>query len=144
MWCVTAGNSGRICTELTQVSLVKPVGITTVIHSITFFFVRAGTSVVGPSTTTSGWIDHPSGHRTGAGASAALPSGAPASTQRLIVSISRRLSERSLEYGPNCGSANHGGMRRVATAIFIARAHGRTFSKVRNDIGATCPGRWQV
>ncbi len=79
----------------TQVSLVKPDGMITVIHSTTSFFGLAGTSVVGPSRMMSGLMAHPSGHSTAAGASLRSPSGAPASAHFAMVSISFCLSERS-------------------------------------------------
>jgi hypothetical protein len=37
-----------------------------------------------------------------------------------------------------------GGISRKLTRRRIARAHGRTSSNVRNDIGAMLPGRWQT
>ena len=54
-----------ICTEVTHVSLVKPVGLITVIHSTTLFLGFAGTSVTGPSTMMSGLIAQPSGRGNG-------------------------------------------------------------------------------
>src|SRR5579862_8670692 len=39
-------------------------------------------------------------------------------------------------------SANHGGILRAATEVFMAFAHGRADSYVSSDIGATSPGRW--
>ena len=58
-WCVTSGNSGLICTDVTHVSFVKPLGMITVIHSTTLFLTVAGTSVVGPSTMMSGLMNQP-------------------------------------------------------------------------------------
>src|SRR5437899_7997263 len=110
--------------EVTQVSSVKPVGMIAVIHSTTLFFGRAGTAVTGPSTIISGWISQPSAHSTGGGASFGSPGGAPLSAHFAIVSISLCLRDRSFRYGPYLGSANHGGIFRVATAAFIALAHG--------------------
>src|SRR5579863_1086321 len=54
MWWVTAGYSGLICTDVIQVSSVKPDGTVTDIHSITLFLGWAGTSVAGPFTIMSG------------------------------------------------------------------------------------------
>src|SRR5712671_3172487 len=56
------------------------------------------------------------------GMSFGLPSGAPASTQRTIVSI--------------CASLSHGGIWRVITRCLIDLAHGRALSNVMSDIGA--------
>src|SRR4029450_6586443 len=67
----------------------------TVIHSTTLFLVLAGTSVVGPSTTTSGSINQPSDHLTGGGASRGSPSGAPSSAHLAMASISLCFRERS-------------------------------------------------
>src|SRR5215470_12738755 len=123
--------------EVIHVSFVMRLGTVTYIHSITLFLGFGGTVNSGPLTTMSGSISHPSaGHRTGTGASFALPSGAPASTHREMVSISLAFSERSLAKWPTCGSANHGGIFFVRTAVFIAFAHGRTSLYVSRDIGA--------
>src|SRR5436190_7268776 len=45
---------------------------------------------------------------------------------------------------PTVLSMCHGGIERAATRVLIERAHGRTSSKVRSDIGAICPGLWHV
>src|SRR5581483_6260804 len=92
----------------------------------------------------SGLICQPSGHTTGGGASFASPSGEPPSAHFAMVSISLGFSEWSFKKCPTCGSANHGGIFRRATAAFIALAQGRTSLYVKKDIGATSPGRWQV
>ncbi len=59
--------------------------------------------------------------------SAALPSGAPASTHCEMVWTSRSLSERSLAkcWTPTFLSMNHGGISRASTFCLIDRAHGR-------------------
>ena len=64
-------------------------------------------------------------HCFGAGASAASPAGAPASTQRRIVSISASVRPRSLEKTPAGADANHGGISRASTLPAMARAQGR-------------------
>ncbi len=64
--------------------------------------------------------------KTGAGGkSRELPSGAPPSTQALIVSISLVGSRASFAKLPKWGSANQGGILRDSTDSRIARAHGR-------------------
>src|ERR1700676_263030 len=45
---------------------------------------------------------------------------------------------------PTLRSMCHGGISRAETRVLIELAQGRTSSYVRNDIGADCPGRWQV
>jgi hypothetical protein len=67
---------------------------------------------------------HPSTYFGGAGISAELPSGAPASTQRTMVSTSSSFNRVSFEKCPTAGSANHGGITRAATACLIDFAHG--------------------
>src|SRR5689334_22011746 len=115
--------------EVIQVSLVIPLGTVIKLHSMTLLLGLAGTRVSGPLTVISGLISQPSsGHFTWGGASLALPSGAPASAHLAMVSISAALRERSFEKWPNWGSANHGGIFLVATAVFIAFAHGRVLS----------------
>src|SRR6516165_835543 len=143
MWCVTSGYFGLISTDVTQVSVWKPVGTTTSSHSKTLFLVLAGTSIVEPFTMTSGSIIQPFGHLTGSGASRWSPSGAPKSAHLAKVSISVLPSDRSFVKCPWSGSANHGGIFRINTASLIAFAQGRVSLYVRNDIGAICPGRWQ-
>ena len=59
------------------------------------------------------------------GRSRGLPSGAPPSTQDLMVSISLSESRASLAKLPKCGSANHGGILRISTASRMDLAHGR-------------------
>src|SRR6476619_2037415 len=88
-------------------------------------------------------IDQPSTNLTGAGASLALPAGAPASTQDTRVLTSPADMVRSLENLPCCGSAYHGGIFFVATAVLMALAQGRVVSYDKNDIGPASPGRWQ-
>src|SRR5216683_2491718 len=63
-------------------------------------------------------IAHPSAYVGGAGRSAGSPSGAPALTQRRIVSF--------------------------WTCVPIDFTQGRASLKVRSDIGAISPGRWHV
>ena len=86
----------------------------------------------------------PSGHSRGGGRSAGSPGGAPASTQRTMVSISASLSEASLRncWMPTVLSRNHGGISRAATRARMARAQGRDSAYVSSDIGAMLPGRW--
>ena len=59
--------------------------------------------------------------------SAGLPRGAPASTQRTMVSISAPVSERSFSKSwiPTDLSMCHGGIWRVSTRVLIDRAQGR-------------------
>src|SRR6516225_7528713 len=103
--------------DVIHVSFVMPLGTVTYIHSMTLFLGFGGTVNSGPFTIISGSISHPSpGHRTGAGASCALPSGAPASTHREMASISLVFSERSFAKWLTCGSANQGGIFFVMTA----------------------------
>src|SRR5690348_9734552 len=87
-------------------------------------------------------IAQPSVNWTGLGASFGSPAGAPASTHATSVCFADSGSVRSFAQVPVCGSANHGGIFLVRTAVFIAFAHGRVESYVRNDIGAASPGRW--
>ena len=70
------------------------------------------------------------------------PRDAPASTHRVMVVISSADRLGSLEKVPIAGSALHGGIVRLATWRWIARAQGRALSNVKSDIGAICPGRW--
>src|SRR5205807_9069926 len=86
------------------------------------------------------------GHLRGAGMSLGSPIGAPASTQRRIVSISSSDSDRSFLncWMPTVLSMCHGGICRAATRARIARAHGRTASYVMSDIGAIESGRWHA
>ena len=95
---MTASSLGLISTEVIHVSLVKPVGVTSVIHSITFL-LGAGETVYGiPFNTRSGFVVHPfSGHWSGGGASLGSPLGAPLSTHSAMVSISSCFRERSFE-----------------------------------------------
>src|SRR5215470_9451066 len=76
------------------------------------------------------------------GKSALLPSGAPPSTQSLIVATSASLKLGSFENLPTAGSAPHGGISRATTFCLTARAHGRASSYVISDIGAMPVGRW--
>src|SRR5216684_6288667 len=89
-------------------------------------------------------IAHPSAYVGGAGRSAGSPSGAPALTQRRIVSFSAGLSRRSLRNSPYDGSACHGGIVPFWTCVPIDFTQGRASLKVRSDIGAISPGRWHV
>ena len=77
------------------------------------------------------------------GGSLGSPSGAPASTQALIFSTSASDSRRSFAKWPYFGSANHGGIFLVATALLMALARG-VLSYVRNEDGPISPGRWQL
>src|SRR4029450_13987113 len=56
--------------------------------------------------------------------------------------ISSRVSTFAFSKCPIVGSANHGGIVLLATALAMARAYGRVSWNVRNDIGAIAPGRW--
>ena len=78
--------------------------------------------------------------------SAGLPCGAPASTQALIVAMSPSDSDRLFlnSWMPTFRSMCQGGISRAATRDLIRRAHGRVSSYVCSDIGADCPGLWQV
>src|SRR5262249_14664130 len=76
---------------------------------------------------------------------ASVPRGAPASTQRTIVSICSLERLRSLRILRLCsGSAPHGGISRATTLFLMTRAHGRTSSYERKVIGATSPARWHI
>src|SRR5215813_4005607 len=98
MWCVTLNSLGLISTEVIHVSLVKPVGVVSVIHSITFLSGVGGTVYGTPFNTTSGFVVHPfSGHWIGRGASLGSPCRAPLSTHCTIVSISSCFNDRSFE-----------------------------------------------
>src|ERR1700681_420460 len=76
--------------------------------------------------------------------SAGLPCGAPASTHLTIVAISASLNDGSFLYFwiPIVLSTNHGGISRLVTRSFIARAQGRASLYVISDIGAISSGRW--
>src|SRR5678815_126892 len=135
---------GLISSDVIHVSLVNPLGTRYVTHSTTSFGVCAGTRNSGPLTMTSGLICQPSaGQSIGGGASFGSPSSAPLSAHFTIVSMSFCGSDRSLANGPVAASANHGGICRLSTLVFIDRAHGRASWNVTSDIGAICPGRWQ-
>jgi len=73
-------------------------------------------------------MDQPSANCGAFGRSARLPSGAPASTQAAMVSMSDCLRLTSLANLPIAGSAPHGGISRLTTFVLIARAHGRASS----------------
>jgi hypothetical protein len=62
------------------------------------------------------------------GMSLALPNGAPASTQRVMVEISPSVSRASLANDPTAGSANQGGICRALTLVLIDRIQGRASS----------------
>src|SRR6266849_2882435 len=68
---------------------------------------------------------------------------APPSIHATIFSFSLVNSDRSFENFPYFGSGDHGGILPASTAARIAFAHGRVSSKVRSDMGAISPGRWQ-
>jgi hypothetical protein len=59
------------------------------------------------------------------GRSFGSPSRAPEFDQRVIVSISASLSRASPRKCPNCGSAVHGGIKRLTTMRRIDEVHGR-------------------
>src|SRR5262245_23197015 len=129
MWCVTDSSLGLISSDVTHVSLVKPLGTVTVTHSITFFGGRAGTLKSGSRTIRSGEVCQPSAaHAFGLGASVGFPCGAPASTHLEMVSICVCVKDRSFANGPVCGSANHGGIVFATTRLLMLRAHGRVAS----------------
>ena len=118
---------GLISMEVIQVSLVNPVGVTSVIHSITFFAGSAGHGRTAPFRPRFrlGSSSRSPATATGGGASLASPSGAPLSAH-FDDGIDLALLQRAIvRKWPYCGSANQGGIFRVATAAFIALAHGR-------------------
>jgi hypothetical protein len=86
---------------------------------------------------------HPSRNIGGAGGRPS-PSGAPPSTHATIVATCSSDRRRLFLNSPNCGSAGHGGMRRVCTIRLIDAAQGRASPYDSSDIGATSPGRWQA
>ena len=96
-------------------------------------------------------IDHDvlSFHTRGAGRSAGLPRGAPASAHLAISAISSSLSDGSFLkcWMPMSFSMYHGGITPARgptpVRVLMLRAHGRTCSKVCSAIGATPPARWQ-
>ena len=57
-----------------------------------------------------------------------VATGAPASAQCTMVSISPGLSDGSFENSPCCESANQGGICRDSTLVLMLRAHGRVLS----------------
>src|SRR5690242_13014220 len=81
------------------------------------------------------------GHVLGAGISFILPSGAPSSTQRVMVSICACESDISfLNFlTPTVGSMCHGGIWRVTTRSRMALAQGRVSSYETSDMGAMEP-----
>ena len=132
-WCTTGKPSadGLVSTALIQRSSVSPDGENRSPHQLA---PSAGTvNGSGIGTTQSGspmcqmsrWANC-----RGAGRSAGLPRGAPASTQDTMVSICSSLSERSYlkPWTPTFGSMYQGGMVRDDTLSRIARAHGRVSS----------------
>src|SRR5439155_10920111 len=81
----------------------------------------------------------------GTGGALPPPCRAPPSTHATMVSTSRSVRLRLLASSrPNRGSANHGGISRLATRVLIARAHGRASSYVVSAIGAASPARWHT
>src|SRR2546428_3473556 len=94
--------------------------------------------------TLSGRMFQPFRHVTGTGLSRGSPSGAPPSTQSIMLRISRSLKRLSFANRAWSVSANHGGILRVSTCSLIALAHGRASAYVSNDIGPISPGRWHV
>src|SRR5215471_18641440 len=126
--------------EVTQVSSLNGFGTRKVLISPDPF---AGTLYgCGNEMMTSGWIRQPFAHSMGAGLSFVSPSGAPLSAHDVSVFISFSDRRGSLRKSPYSGSANQGGMFLLTVASLIAFAQGRVLSYVRNDIGATSPGRW--
>src|SRR6185503_20646871 len=87
-------------------------------------------------------IVHPSLKTTGAGRSLASPSSEPFSAHSVNAVMSAALRNLAFSKCPTVGSANHGGIVRLATALAIALAYGRVSVKFMNDIGAMAPGRW--
>src|SRR5438093_2787599 len=119
-----SGSTGWNCIDVIQVSWVKWLGIATQNQSTT---PVAGTSKSGPSRIISGSTSQPpDGHCLRGGASFGSPSGAPASTHLLNVSIALCFRERSFEKCPYLGSAFHGGILRATVAALMAFAQGRT------------------
>src|SRR5260370_20591412 len=78
------------------------------------------------------------------GISAGLPCGATPSAHLTIVAISASLNDGSFLYFwmPIVLSTNHGGISRLLTRSFIARAQGLASLYVSRDIGAISSGRW--
>src|SRR5215510_6381051 len=98
MWCVTLNSLGLISTEVIYMSLVKLVGVTSVIHSITFLSGVGGTVYGTFFNIRFGFVVYPfSGHLTGGGSSLGSPCRVPLSTYCTIVSMSVCFSERSFE-----------------------------------------------
>src|SRR5258706_3348950 len=92
-------------------------------------------NALGISNTTSGFpIVQPSTKWTGLGASLVSPALAPSSTHEIRVLISAADRVRSFSKWPYLGSANHGGIFLVATAVLIAFAHGRGLSEFKKNI----------
>src|SRR5581483_224097 len=79
----------------------------------------------------------------GEGTPFSFPGGAPAFTQAETFSISWFESEASFAKCPQHGSANQGGILRVAMARKISIAQGLVSAKVTSEKGAISPGRWQ-
>ena len=111
----------------------------------------AGTVTSGPRSTRSGSpIVHLSvlSKSSGLGRCAGSPCGAPPSAHRAILAISSSLGEMSFLnfWMPRSLSTNHGGITPARgprpVRVLMARAQGRTCSKVMSGIGATPPGRW--
>ena len=126
-----SGNDGWISIALTHRSAVRPVS-TVDFHHLSW--PSAGTVYGSDGTIRSGSPNcsasrqaFGSGHSIGAGASAGLPCGAPASTHPTIVSISSSLSDRSFlnRWIPTVLSMCQGGISLASTFALIDRAHGR-------------------
>src|SRR5262245_60331880 len=106
------------------------------------FTTRSG----GPPNTFAKFHTAASGQSIAGGMSLGSPIGAPASTQRVIVSISTSESDRSFlnSWMPMLRSTCHGGICRAVTRALIDFAHGRASWYETSDIGAIESGRWHV
>src|SRR5689334_905879 len=140
--------TSRTSTDLTQRSSVTPVGTSPMEPHLSG--ATAGTLISGDFTMRSGspsvQPSPPLAVTLAGGMSAGLPRGAPLSAHFAILAISSSLSEISPLYFwmPMFFSINHGGMTPACgpteVRAFIARAHGRTSSYVRRDMGAPPSG----
>src|SRR5216117_2116842 len=136
------GNDGFDSIALTYRSSVKPGSITMSFHQsgpVAATVTGSGVEI----TRSGGPMVHSfaAANVGGAGRSAGLPRGAPASIHRAMVAISASASDRSsLNFWiPTFRSMYQGGISRVDTFCRIDRAQGRASSYVSNDIGAIEP-----
>jgi hypothetical protein len=83
---------------------------------------------------------HSAGNSRASGASAAFPSGAPASYQVIRSALSASGSERLLAQRPP--SANHGGMMPRPTTRLIIASRDLAVASESSGNGATPPVRW--